>query len=483
MSGLPHRGISVGGTPKRCFIPRPPVAIQPRQKLPPPKRGLKIRIGGCEAGGENVAAAAALDCKTSVVGGVVHGRTISNFNVLLGYMGASVMTFVMGPVLGAMTADAALEIGSASVGNILACGNFGGVVGKAASAQFVLSMTPKRSLVFVLAGSAVANSLFSKGSCFLWFAALWTVARFFLATAWVSTSQLMRQLHPPEKQGAALGSAALVSRAGSILVTIMAGYLCVNGFGWRTVIISAATFGTIGASVVAYFVTIPAQENESSSGGGGGGALSGPVSASPNSFMGFLRDFSKVRLMLGNRCVLQAVMEIQMFIAFFGQSFQGLSITKASGLLVCFSSGAAISVFLSGHLYVHLNRHRRRQFMVTSCIANSLCLLLLSATSSPLQSSILFVILGMSIAPPFYIAVPEFNARFAGKKSAILEGGSEMLTMIVALVIDCVIGFWISVAGPSGWPSVFRCLSGLMVFEAILLGIFLTGEVRPIKDA
>lgn len=410
-------------------------------------------------------------------------HTISNLSVLMGYMGASAMLFGMGPVLGAMANDATLEIGSASVGNILACGNFGAVIGKAPSAFFVMSMTPKGSLVFVLASTAIATSLFAKGSCFLWFAGMWTAARFFLATSWVSMTQLMRQLHPPEKQGAALGSVALVSRAGSMLATAMTGYLLFHGFGWRAVVISTATFGFITASVVGYLVTIPRQRHDPEVQVKGEPPPSTPTSKSPNSFLGFFRDFREVRLMLWNRCILQGVIELQMFIAFFGQSFQGLSTTNAAGLLTCFSAGAAISVFLSGHLYVHLDRHQRRQFMVACCMVTSLCLFLVPTASSPILSAILFAIMGVAIAPPFYIPIPEFSVRFAGKKSAIIEGGSEMITMMVALAVDCAIGFWISVFGPAGWPTVFQSLAVLMAVEAVLLGAFLKGKVHPIKDA
>lgn len=138
-----------------------------------------------------------------------------------------------------------------------------------------------------------------------------------------------------------------------------------------------------------------------------------------------------------------------------------------------FSCGAATSVILSGHLYCVLNDWQRRLFIVICCVVASCSLFLLSISQSPLHSCFLFATLGITLAPPFYIAIPGFNLKFGGDKSAILEGGSEMVTMMVSIVVDCLIGGWVAKFGLRGWSILLKALSFVMLLGAICQYAFL----------
>lgn len=146
-------------------------------------------------------------------------------------------------------------------------------------------------------------------------------------------------------------------------------------------------------------------------------------------------------------------------------------------LLMAFSCGAATSVFLSGHLYCVLNDQQRRLFIVLCCLVSSCSLFLLSTSQSPFHSCILFAVLGIFFAPPFYIPIPGFNLKFSGDKSAVLEGGSEMITRIVSITVDCLIGSWIAKFGFNGWSPILKALSIVMLAGAMCQYLFLGPNV------
>ena len=336
----------------------------------------------------------------------------------------------------ALVEDPGLSLTTTHIGDILGYAALGSLVGKLLTG-FVADRFGGR-LTLLLALGMVASLTLAMGylASFFAFALFIFCLQLVRAGGWPALTKLIGQWIPPTRYGRTWGILSTASRAGVVISSLLLGLLLIYALGevspdtlvaeypggWRWVPITAGCLGLL--AVIGLWLGFPKQSVS---------ALSKADAPKPLDLLATLRFFARAdRFWLICASVMCTTM-LMALVSFTGlylaQSFE-VSAGKAATAGTVFPLGCLISVLLVGFIYDRLTRKQRTYFMGASLAVGCLCIAgLIWITEAPYDSTLRFsvalsliLLVGVCVAPVYYLPMSVFSVEFGGLRSGVLVG-------------------------------------------------------------
>lgn len=163
---------------------------------------------------------------------------------------------------------------------------------------------------------------------------------------------------------------------------------------------------------------------------------------------------------------------------YLSQSFE-VSAGKAATAATVFPFGCLVSVILVGLIYDRLTRKQRIFFMGASLAVGSLCILgLIWITEAPFDLNFRFnvalaliLLLGVCVAPAYYLPMSVFSVEFGGKRSGVLVGFIDATGYAAEAVFMPYAGRLVDHAG--GWTDFMWLLFVIACMGLVSTAMFL----------
>ena len=165
-----------------------------------------------------------------------------------------------------------------------------------------------------------------------------------------------------------------------------------------------------------------------------------------------------------------------------------MSIPSAAIASSVFPFGCLVSVLIAGVFYDRLSRQQRIYAIASGLTVGCLCIAMLAliTTSADGQSThfnvalVLILLLGVSLAPAYYLPMSVFSVEFGGKRSGVLVGLIDAAGYSAAAVFGFVGGALADQQG--GWALFLWVLFAISCGALITTAAFLYRDHR-LQDA
>ena len=336
----------------------------------------------------------------------------------------------------ALVEDPGLSLTTTDIGDILGYAALGSLLGKLLTGFVADRFGGRLTLLLVLGLVASLTLAMSYLTSFFAVALFIFCLQLVRAGGWPALTKLIGQWIPSTSYGRTWGILSTASRAGVVISTLGLGFLLVyalgevsptthvaeNPSGWRWVPVTAGCLGLL--AVIGLWWGFPRQ------------SASAPSNAhrpTPGGLLVTLRLFARAdRFWLICASVMCTTM-LMALVSFTGlylaQSFE-VSAGKAATAAAVFPFGCLIAVLFAGFIYDRLTRKRRAYLMGTSLAFGCLCIAgLIWITEAPYDSTLRFsvalsliLLVGVSVAPAYYLPMSVFSVEFGGVRSGVLVG-------------------------------------------------------------
>lgn len=336
----------------------------------------------------------------------------------------------------ALVEDPGLSLTTTDIGDILGYAALGSLVGKLLTG-FVADRFGGR-LTLLLALGVVASLTMAMGylASFFAFALFIFCLQLLRAGGWPALTKLIGQWIPPASYGRTWGILSTASRAGVVISSLVLGLLLIYALGevspdtlvaeypggWRWVPIAAGCLGLL--AVLGLWWGFPKR------------SASAPSKADepkPLDLLATLRFFARADRFWLICASLMCTTLLMALVSFTGlylaQSFD-VSAGKAATASTVFPFGCLIAVLLVGFIYDRLTRKQRTYFVGASLAVGCLCIAgLIWITEAPYDSTLRFsvalsliLLVGVCVAPAYYLPMSVFSVEFGGVRSGVLVG-------------------------------------------------------------
>ena len=367
-----------------------------------------------------------------------YGRKQITFVVCM-YIGYLMLMFcrtAFTTVSPALVEDPGLSLKTTHIGDILGYAALGSLVGKLLTGFFADRFGGRLTLLLAL--GVVASLTLAMGylASFFAFALFIFCLQLARAGGWPALTKLIGQWIPPTSYGHTWGILSTASRAGVVISSLVLGLLLIYTLGevnpdtlvaeypggWRWVPVAAGCLGLL--AVLGLWWAFPKRPAS---------VLSKVDRAKPLDLLATLRFFATAdRFWLICASVMCTTM-LMALVSFTGlylaQSFE-VSAGKAATAGTVFPLGCLIAVLLVGFIYDRLTRKQRIYFMGASLAIGCLCIAgLIWITEAPYDSTLRFsvalaliLLVGVCVAPAYYLPMSVFSIEFGGLRSGVLVG-------------------------------------------------------------
>ncbi len=336
----------------------------------------------------------------------------------------------------ALVEDPGLSLTTTDIGDILGYAALGSLVGKLLTG-FVADRFGGR-LTLLLALGVVASLTLAMGylASFFAFALCIFSLQLVRAGGWPALTKLIGQWIPAANYGRTWGILSTASRAGVVISSLLLGLLLIYALGevnqdtlvvqhpggWRWVPVAAGCLGLLAVLALWWwFPKLPAS------------ALSKAADPKPLELLATVRFFAKAQrfwlICASVMCTTMLMALVSFTGLYLAQSFE-ISAGKAATAATVFPFGCLIAVLLVGFIYDRLTRKQRIYFIGASLGLACLCIAgLIWITEAPYDSSLRFsvalsliLLVGVCVAPAYYLPMSVFSVEFGGLRSGVLVG-------------------------------------------------------------
>jgi len=339
----------------------------------------------------------------------------------------------------ALVEDPGLSLTTTDIGDILGYAALGSLVGKLLTG-FVADRFGGR-LTLLLGLGLVASLTLAMGylASFFAFALAIFCLQLVRAGGWPALTKLIGQWVPPTSYGRTWGILSTSSRAGVVISSLVLGLLLIYALGevrpdtlvaefpggWRWVPVTAGCVGLL--VVLGLWWGFPKRSDLALS------KSSKSDERQPPNLLATLRFFAKAQrfwlICASIMCTTMLMALVSFTGLYLAQSFE-VSAGKAATAATVFPFGCLIAVLLVGFIYDRLTRKQRTFFIGASLAVGCLCIAgLIWITEAPYDSTLRFsvalsliLLVGVCVAPAYYLPMSVFSVEFGGVRSGVLVG-------------------------------------------------------------
>lgn len=336
----------------------------------------------------------------------------------------------------ALVEDPGLSLTTTHIGDILGYAALGSLAGKLLTGFVADHFGGRLTLLVAIAGVASLTLAMGYSASFGSFVLLIFCLQLLRAGGWPALTKLVGQWIPSDSYGRTWGILSTASRAGVVISSLALGLLLVHSLGdvdpgtlvvdnpggWRWVPITAGGLGLL--AVLGLWWKFPKQPITT---------LLKADEAKPLDLFATLRFFARADrfwLICSSLMCITILMSLVSFTGLYlSQSFE-VSAGKAATAATVFPFGCLVAVILAGLIYDRLTRKQRIYFMGASLAVGSLCIAgLIWITEAPFDLTFRFnvalaliLLLGVCVAPAYYLPMSVFSVEFGGARSGVLVG-------------------------------------------------------------
>ena len=401
--------------------------------------------------------------------------------IFLAYGGTMLCRTAIGALSPAMSEDPEIMLTTSQLGEILAWGAVGSIVGKIFSGIVADLIGGRRALFACVFTVALSTMAFSLPSSVFFFSLIHFILRVSQTIGWPGAGLLINQWFPKQHYGKAWGITATSSRVHTALAAVLFGAL-VAAFSWRSSFIIAGSFYLVASFIFLYFI-------KSSPTKVGLKDLSDGVEHT--NFSETLKSIFKWLIVLKkDLCFVYislAIMMLYVLYDFVGYAplylnqATGLSASDAATASAFFPLGAFFSLLIFGYLYDKLKFEYVR-ILVIGCLSLStlfvgllwsLSSFELSIGATEIVSFILIFMFGFTFAPAYWLTVNVYITGLGGHHIGFTLGLVDVFGYISSAIFNVVAGR----LAESSWSSY---LVFVMVF-CVLATVFIFMFFREVK--
>ena len=342
--------------------------------------------------------------------------------MFLAYGGSMLCRNAIGALSPAMSEDPEIMLTASQLGEILAWGAVGSIVGKLFSG-IVADLIGGRSAIFLcLFFVALSTIAFSLPSTVLLFCLVHFIMRISQSIGWPSVGLVINQWFQKSHYGKTWGIVSTSSRIHTAVSAVLFGVL-VAAYSWRSSFVMVGSFYVAAALLFFYLMkSSPAKV----------GLMDYSESVDQTSIAETLKGIFKwLGVLKNDLCfVYITIMMMMMFVLYDFIGYAPLYLNQATGLTASaaatasafFPLGALTSVVIFGFLYDNLQFDRLRVVLISCLALSTLAIgLLWSLSASQLApgatqyvSFFLIFIFGFTMAPAWYLPVNVYITSLGG---------------------------------------------------------------------
>ena len=342
--------------------------------------------------------------------------------MFLAYGGSMLCRNAIGALSPAMSEDPDIMLTASQLGEILAWGAVGSIVGKIFSGIVADLIGGRLALFVCVFAVALSTIAFSLPSSVFFFSLIHFLMRVSQSIGWPSVGLLINQWFPKQHYGKAWGIISTSSRIHTAISAVLLGIL-VAAFSWRSSFVITGSFYLAASFLFLYFIK-PSPTKV------GLKDLSDGVEHT--NLSDTLKGIFKWLIILKkDLCfVYVTLMMMMMFVLYDFVGYAPLYLNQATGLTAAnaasasafFPLGALSSVLIFGFLYDKLQFNRLRIVLLACLSLSTLFIGLLwslssfglSTSSTQYLSFVLIFLFGFAMAPAWYLPVNVYITGLGG---------------------------------------------------------------------
>jgi sugar phosphate permease len=396
--------------------------------------------------------------------------------IFLAYGGTMLCRTAIGALSPAMSEDPEIMLTTSQLGEILAWGAVGSIVGKIFSGVVADLIGGRRALFACVFTVALSTMAFSLPSSVFFFSLIHFILRVSQTIGWPGAGLLINQWFPKQHYGKAWGITATSSRVHTALAAVLFGAL-VAAFSWRSSFVIAGSFYLVASFIFLYLI-------KSSPTKVGLKDLSDGVEHT--NFSETLKSIFRWLIILKrDLCFVYISLSIMMLYVLYDfvgyaplylNQATGLSASDAATASAFFPLGAFFSLVIFGYLYDKLKFEYVR-ILVIGCLSLStlfvgllwsLSSFELSTGATEIVSFILIFMFGFTFAPAYWLTVNVYITGLGGHHIGFTLGLVDVFGYISSAIFNVVAGR----LAESSWDNYLLFVMAFCVFATAFLFMF-----------
>ncbi len=396
--------------------------------------------------------------------------------IFLAYGGSMLCRSAIGALSPAMAEDPDILLSASQLGEILAWGAVGSIVGKIFSGVVADLIGGRRALFACVFAVAVSTIAFSLPSSVFFFSLIHFVLRVSQTIGWPAAGLLINQWFPKQHYGKAWGITATSSRVHTAIAAVILGIL-VAAFGWRSSFVIVGSFYFVASFVFLYLIKSSPTKV---------GLKDLSEGLEHTNFSETLKSIFKWLIIL-KKDVCFVYISLTMMMLYVLYDFLGyapLYLNQATGLSAAdaatasafFPLGAFFSLVIVGYLYDKLKFENVRVVVIGCLSLSTLCVGLLWSLSSfdisqgatQYLSFILIFMFGFTFAPAYWLPVNIYITGLGGYHIGFTLALVDVFGYISSAIFNVVAGR----LAESSWGSYLLFVMAFCVFSTAFLFMF-----------
>lgn len=396
--------------------------------------------------------------------------------MFLAYGGSMLCRNAIGALSPAMAEDPDIMLTTSQLGEILAWGAVGSVVGKVFSGIVADIIGGRLALFICLAMVALSTVAFALPSTVFFFSLIHFVMRFSQTIGWPAVGLLINQWFPKQHHGKSWGIISSSSRIHTAISAVLLGVL-VAAFSWRSAFVIVGVFYfLISFILLSLIATSPKKV----------GLNDLSEARAHTSLSETLKGiYHWLNVLKKDRCfVYVLLMMVMLFVLYdfigyaplFLNQAIGLSAADAAAASSVFPFGALTSVLIFGFLYDRLNLDQLRILLVASLLLSALSVGMLWSLSSfdvaaetiEILSLMLIFMFGFTMAPAWYLPVNVYITSLGGLHIGFTLTLVDMFGYISSAVFNVVAGR----LAENSWGNYLLFVMIFSMFSTFFLAMF-----------
>lgn len=396
--------------------------------------------------------------------------------MFLAYGGSMLCRNAIGALSPAMSEDPEIMLSASQLGEILAWGAVGSIVGKLCSgiiADIIGGRLALFACLFTVAASTIA---FSLPSSLFFFSLIHFIMRVSQTIGWPSVGLLINQWFPKQHYGKSWGIISTSSRIHTAVSAVLLGVL-VAAFSWRASFVIAGSFYLVASFLFLYLIKSSPTKV---------GLKDLSDKAEHASFSETVKDLLKwLNTLRKDSCFVYISLTMMMLFVLYDfvgyaplylKEATGLSSADAAKASAFFPLGALFSVVIFGFLYDHLKFENIRILLIGCLSLSALSVGLLwslssfelSANTTQNLSFVLIFMFGFTFAPAWYLPVNVYITGLGGHHIGFTLTLVDMFGYISSAIFNVVGGK----LAESSWGNYLLFVMAFCVIATVFLFMF-----------
>jgi sugar phosphate permease len=391
----------------------------------------------------------------------------------------------------ALIEDPSLGLTTADIGAIVGYAAIGSFVGKLLTGFVADHLGGRLTLLLAVVGTALATLAMGFSSSYAAFALFFFSLMVVRAAGWPALAKLIGVWIAVERYGRTWAIMSTASRVSVVISSWVLGAILLY-FTWSYVFFSAGIFAILAVVLLSRLFPRErqaglAEELTRSAPDTGEAADTSEPHDILTTLLGFARS-GRFWLICASIMCTTLLTGLLDFMPIYLRASYGVSIPKAAIATSVFPFGCLIAVLAAGMFYDRLTRLQRVYVIGGSLIVACLCIAGMAlVTDAAFDADIRFTIalvlvllLGVCVAPAYYLPMSIFSVEFGGKRSGVLVGFIDATGYAAAAAFGFIGG---AIADrPGGWVVFMWVLFGIAIGALVSTSWFLYRDHRVHQD-